>query len=277
MTAGLLDLSPPVIPSTQRDHVPTVLAAGLLAATLAAICHETVGHGIGCMAAGGDVQLLTSIWFRCRGATSLTDAGGAISGVLCGGLALALTRRLSHPALRLMLFMFGALSLLWVAAQLIAHPVLDHDDWHFIALRRHWPWVWRPLLATVGVISYAGIMRWIALLLRDPVAPSGRAICLAYTAAAISAVLAGSMWAPLPARSALEGLLTLGVAPIGVLIAAARIDKDRPAGALICKSWIFVVVSLLVFAMFALVQGRGLGPLADSTTSRPAPTEFGTV
>lgn len=268
------ELSSRVIPSPQRDHVLTVLAAGLLAATLAAICHETVGHGLGCIAAGGDIQLLTSIWFRCRGATSLTDAGGAISGLVFGGLVLALPmRRVSNSAMRLMLLMFGAISLLWVAAQLIAHPALDQDDWHFIAMRGHWPSVWRPLLATVGVLSYVAIVRWIALLLRDPAAPSARAIYLAYVAAAISAVLAGSMWASLPTRSALEGLLTLGVAPIGLLFAAARINTDHSSSAPIAKSWLFVAMSLLVFAAFALVEGRGLGPLADCSGGGSASTE----
>ena len=274
MGAAGTELSSRVIPWSQRDHVFTVLAAGLLAATLAAICHETVGHGLGCIAAGGEIQLLTSIWFRCHGATSLTDAGGAISGLVFGGLVLALPmRRVGNSAMRLTLFMFGAISLLWVAAQLIAHPALDRDDWHFIAMRRQWPVVWRPLLAAVGVLSYVAIVRWIALLLRDPAAPSARATYLAYAAAAISSMLAGWMWAPLPARSALEGLLTLGVAPIGLLFAAARINTDHSGGAPIAKSWLFVATSLLVFAAFALIQGRGLGPLADCSGSRSAPTE----
>jgi hypothetical protein len=66
---------------TQRFRPPsddsaTVIAAGILAATLAAVCHETLGHGLGCVIDGGRVTLLTSIWFRCHGATSLTDAAG---------------------------------------------------------------------------------------------------------------------------------------------------------------------------------------------------------
>jgi hypothetical protein len=35
--------------SSPKDDIPTVLAAGILAATLAAIIHETVGHGMGCL------------------------------------------------------------------------------------------------------------------------------------------------------------------------------------------------------------------------------------
>lgn len=65
--------------TSPADHSGTVIAAGVLAATLAAICHETLGHGLGCIGVGGRITLLTSIWFQCKGATSLTDAGGSIA------------------------------------------------------------------------------------------------------------------------------------------------------------------------------------------------------
>jgi hypothetical protein len=63
-----VDPKPPAL----RDDLPTVVAAGVLTATLAALCHETLGHGLGCLAVGGRITLLTSIWFRCHGAKSLT-------------------------------------------------------------------------------------------------------------------------------------------------------------------------------------------------------------
>ena len=42
----------------------TVIAVGVLAATLAAVCHETLGHGLGCIVVGGRITLLTSIYLR---------------------------------------------------------------------------------------------------------------------------------------------------------------------------------------------------------------------
>lgn len=249
--------------SQPPDDVITVSAAGVLAATLAAVCHETVGHGIGCVAVGGHVELLTSIWFRCHGATSLTDAGGAIAGVIFGALALSLPlHRLDDVAARLTLLMFGAISLLWVAGQLVVHPVFDRDDWHFIALRMHWPWAWRPLLAVIGAFFYAAMVRWIASLLASAAAPV-QAIRLAYLAGAASAALAGLMWSPQPVRSAVEGVLTLGVAPLGLLLAAWRVKSrlKHPGRAVITRSWYFVSISLTVFAAFSVLQGRGIGPL----------------
>lgn len=187
-------------PSDRPDDTATVLAAGVLAATLAAVFHETIGHGIGCAAIGGDVTLLTSIWYRCHGATSLTDAGGAIAGVM----------------------------------------------------------------AIIGVLAYAAIVRWIAVLLRSAAAPGPRAIRLAYLGSAVSAAFAGQMWSPEPIHSAVEGLLTLGAAPLGLLGASSSRAEQKHAGAgTIARSWSFLVLALVIFAAFALVQGRGLGPLAN--------------
>ena len=244
----------------------TITAAGALAATLAALCHETVGHGLGCIAVGGHITLLTSIWFRCQGGTSLSDAGGAIASVLFGVLALAVYRRRGlGPSGQLILLMFGAISLFWFAGQLIIHAAFDRDDWHFIALRMHWPAVWRPVMVLVGVAAYVAVTRWSRSLLQDAAAPGSRTIFLAYLGAAGSATLAGLMWPPDPLRSAVEGLLTLGVAPLGLLIAArsARPARKPAETHAIARSWPVIVISLAIFAAFALVQGRGLGPLAD--------------
>jgi len=255
------------MPPTCPDDVATVVAAGILAATLAALCHETLGHGIGCVAVGGQITLLTSIWFRCHGATSLTDAGGAIASLLCGALALmAPSNHVRSPVVYLILLMFGAISLFWLAAQLVAHAAFNRDDWHFIALRNHWPWGWRPVFMIVGVMAYALVMRWTLILLRDAAAPGSQAIRRAYLASAASAGVAGLMWSPEPARSAVEGLLALGVAPLGLLVVAelARPGRAQAGTRAIARSWCLMAISLVVFAGFVLVQGRGVGPLASA-------------
>lgn len=249
----------------QRDDLWTVAAAGVLAATLAALCHETLGHGVGCLAVGGHIALLTSIWFRCHEAALLTDAGGGIASVFFGALAFIVPlKRIDSPAMRLSQLIFGAISLFWFAAQLVFHAALDRDDWHFIALRLHWQPVWRPIMAAIGLAAYVAVMRWTLVLLRDPAAPGSRAVRLAYIAAAVSAALAGLMWSPGPMRSAAEGLVTLGVAPLGLLAINRRagVGSGQAEDRVIARSWPLIAISFTVFIAFALVQGRGLGPLA---------------
>lgn len=92
-----------------------------------------------------------------------------------------------------------------------------------------------------------------------------RAIRVAYLASAGSTALAGLMWSPEPVRSAMEVLLTFAVAPLGLLIAARRASRgpDQVRTRAITRSWPLLVTGFAAFAVFALVQGRGLGPLAD--------------
>ncbi len=251
------------------DDAATVVAIGVLAATLAATWHETLGHGLGCVIDGGRITLLTSIWFHCQGATSLTDAAGPLAS-LAGGLAafgllpIAGTNRLA----RFLLTLFGAINLFWFAGQLIDHAAVNRDDWAIIARRNHWPSIWRPISIALGVAVYAGGIALSAAALRRKDAPRWPVIALAYAAGAASAVIAGLMWHPAPIRSALEGFLTLGIAPLGLLVAARRAARGPDTTSPIPRSWPLIAASAVLFVVFLLVQARGLGPLATHVLPR---------
>jgi hypothetical protein len=262
-----------IVQKSLADHSGTVIAAGVLAATLAAVCHETLGHGLGCIAVGGRITLLTSIWFRCEGATSLTDAGGSITSLAGGIMAILflLSFKIRSAVVRLILILFGGISLFWFAAQLIDHPIVNRDDWAFIARRMQWPWVWRPIMVGIGVAGYAAAVRLMFAVLRRKCAPGRKAIWLSYAAATVSAVIAGLMWNAAPLTSAKEAFLTLGIAPLGLLYANRMADREMPADTSetsdprspLPRSWTWIFVSMVVFGMFLAVQGRGLGALAS--------------
>jgi hypothetical protein len=260
------------IRTSPSDHPWTVVAVGVLAATLAAMCHETLGHGLGCVGVGGEITLLTSIWFRCRGATSLTDAGGSIASLLAGTASIALLSfKIRSRVARLVLILFGGFSLFWFAAQLIDHPIVNRDDWAFIARRMEWPPIWRPIMVVIGAVAYAVAVRVMIAVLRRKGAPTTHAIRLSYVSAAASAIIAGLMWRVAPVTSAKEGFLTLGVAPLGLLVAhimAGRAVQGNNLDAAhlrspIPPSWAWIAGSTLVFVAFIVVQGRGLGVLAQ--------------
>jgi hypothetical protein len=253
-------------PATISDDPMTVIAVGVLAATLAAVCHETLGHGLGCIAVGGRITLLTSIYFRCLGASALIDAAGPLGSFLAGLAAFAfLSLRSCGRTMRLFLILFGAFNLFWLFGQMVYCALLGKDDWAFVALQMGWSWVWRPIAAGIGVAGYALALRQSSVALAETGAPTPAAIRLAYIAAVASAVIAGLMWHPLPVRSAIEGFLTVGLAPLGLLIAAARAGRAEAAIAPclpIPRSRWWIAVGGMVFGIFLLTQGLGLGPLA---------------
>jgi hypothetical protein len=250
--------------SSPKDDIPTVLAAGILAATLAPIIHETVGHGMGCLVDGGTITVLTSIWFRCQGAAGLTVAAGPVAGAVAGLVCLVvLHRRSLDGEVRLVITLSAAFNLFWCAGQLIFDTIADGDAWDAMARIEHWPWWWRPVCFLLGAICYIAAARAIIRSQRTKGKIHWGVILGSYAAGALSAMLAGLMWAPMPIRSALEGLLALGAAPIGLLaVAAAARREPNPSPIVVPRSTFTIVLSVLVYVGFLAVQARGIGSLA---------------
>lgn len=258
-------------PASSSDDAITVIALGVLAATLAAICHEALGHGLGCLDSGGRVALLTSIWFRCSKWSAITDAAGPAGNLAAGLLALALLRRCRPgTAVRFLLLLSAAFNLFWLTAQLAFESLTDrHDDWYW-ALQMNPPGAWRTAGAVVGIGGYMIVARTVAALVRGQGGPKPRDIRLGHAAATASAALAGLMWRPEPFRSALEGALTLGATSLVLLSIARRASRDGGDGAGVCsvpRSWIWISASAVLFGIFLVFQARGLGPMATSRLS----------
>lgn len=260
-------MSVSVLSDSSCSDTATAVALGVLAATLAVICHETLGHGVACLAIGGHIKLLTSIWFRCSKYAPITDAGGPMGNLLAGSLAVLLLSYIRPtPTGRLLLFMFGALNLFWFMAQLTFESLTHHhDDWYW--LLQSAPVIWRPVGAVVGVSGYVLTVRWLSAVLRAQAGPEAPAIRLAYVAAAMSAVITGLMWEPEPLRSAVEGFSTFGINSFGLLIVARRASRaaECDVGAhSVPRSWAWICFCALCFGIFLFVQARGMGPMATS-------------
>ncbi len=255
---------------SSSDDTATVIAVGALAATLAVLCHETIGHGLACVGVGGQIKLLTSVWFRCSKYAPITDACGPLGNLVAGSLAIALLGYARpSPTGRLLLFMFGALNLFWFMAQLTFESLTHtHDDWYW--LLQSASAIWRPVGAVVGIGGYMLTTRWLSAVLRKQAGPQAHAIQLAYAAAAVSAIITGLMWGPEPLRSAVEGFSTLGINSFGLLIVARRASRaaGRDLGARsVPRSWAWICFCALFFGIFLFVQARGIGPMSASMLS----------
>lgn len=253
------------VTAASGDDAATVIAVGVLAATLAIVCHETLGHGLGCLGTGGHVTLLTSIWFRCSTGSPITDAGGPIGNLVAGILAVVLlgsTR--PSPTGRLFLLLFAALNLFWLTAQItFESATTTPDDWYWVLQMR--PAISRPVGIVVGIVGYVLVGRWISAVNRKQGGPKATAILLGYAAAAAAAVIAGLLWRPEPFRSAFQGFLTLGVASLGLLriarTANRNLGRDLGAGST-PRSWTWIVIGILLFGFFLFAQAPGLGERA---------------
>jgi hypothetical protein len=147
-----------------RDDLATLCAIGVLSAMVAAMAHEAVGHGGACVASGGEITLLSVIWFRCSAGGALIDLAGPIAGLIggLGGLALAAWQPRSALRVRLFGLLLGSFGLFWFAAQLVSQVFPGLDDWQVAAT---WPLELRVAAVSSGVVIYGSMVRlawWLA-------------------------------------------------------------------------------------------------------------------
>jgi hypothetical protein len=255
------------------DDVPTLISIGAIAAVLAMAAHETLGHGTACIAVGGHVTLLTSIWFRCLGANWLTDVAGPLGNVVAVGAAMLAWRACPcrNAGARVFLVLFAGINLFWFTGQVVYSAALDIDDPALVARALGWPPFWRPVAIVAGVVAYAGGVRAMARLMRGLVAEGDvggvllRRVGIAHAAAAACAMLMGLLWAKDPWGSAFNGFLAVGAAPSGLWPATLRAERAATGaarGSRVARSTAWIVAGVVVCIAFAWLQARGIGSLA---------------
>ena len=170
--------------------------------------------------------------------------------------------------MQLAITLSAAFNLFWFAGQLIFHAITNGDTWAVMARMQHWPEWWRPVSIALGAVCYVAAAGAIINSQRlNGQLPWG-AILYSYAAGTFSAMLAGLMWAPMPIRSALEGLLALGAAPAGLLaIAAAARREPNVHRIAVARSTIIIIFSISVYVIFLATQARGIGALAAGVLS----------
>lgn len=248
------------------DDAPTLVAVGAAVAVAASLAHEAVGHGVGCLADGGTITLLTFLVFRCEGAGVLADGGGPVGAFVVAALCLVLARRrrAAPSAGRVFVFALGVQTMLWVCAQTMREGLDGGDDWGHVARDLAWPPAWGAVAVAIGLAGYAATVRLAA---RPGVALArGRParLLIPYASACLFAVAFGALWSGDRAGSALDAFTSFGVAPLGYLLvirAAAR-APDAPPLPPIARDRAWIVGTLAVAVAFGLTIARGVGRLA---------------
>ncbi len=143
------------------DDFPTLVAIGAAVAITASLAHEAVGHGIGCLADGGTVALLTFLVFRCDGAGVLADGGGPFGAFLIAAFCLIAVRWLRPKPSTISLFGFalGVQMMLWVFAQMVREGIDGSDDWGHVTNGLGWMPGWHLAVIAIGIIGYVTTVR----------------------------------------------------------------------------------------------------------------------
>jgi hypothetical protein len=246
---------------TARDDRLTVSAIALLAMCIATVFHEALGHGSACLALGGHITQLTSVYFDCSRHNVWLPATGPLGNLVAAALSwLALAMLpMGRPRLRLLLILTFAISLFWAAGYLLYSAVLGGGDNAIVAriLFGAPEWPWRIGLFALGVALYALGTRLTARAGR-PFAERLRPLLrLSYIAASIAAVIATAFYAPDRQAATIQGALEIGASSIPLLLlgAPAAATPQEPA---ITRNPTWIAFGALIFAAFVATLGRGL-------------------
>lgn len=111
-----------------------VIAASAIAFAGACVSHEVVGHGAACLAEGGAIARLSSVYFHCTGGGLVADFGGPAGNVLAGVVCMgALRSRSWTAAVRVGLVLGLAFNILWLAGCLLWSSAAGQSDFALAA------------------------------------------------------------------------------------------------------------------------------------------------
>jgi hypothetical protein len=138
------------------DDTFTVCAISVLAAMLASVWHEGVGHAAIALATGAKSGLLTAIAWSSDYDSRLVAAGGTLANLAAGAVFWAALRsaRRRSMTIRYFLLLNMAFNLFDGTGYFFFSGVTNFGDWARVIEGLNPHWMWRLSLVTVGVTSY---------------------------------------------------------------------------------------------------------------------------
>jgi hypothetical protein len=184
------------------DDVPTVCAISVLAAMLASLLHEGVGHAAIALATGTKSGLLTAVAWSSETDSKLVAAGGTLVNLAAAGVFWAALRRAQKLSIttRYFLLISMAFNLFDGTGYFFFSGITDFGDWARVVEGMQPHWMWRLALFIIGVATYyasvilvgKGYVRDLAVRLEDSTRQRKLSL-LPYISAIVIVGLAGLM------------------------------------------------------------------------------------
>ncbi|MEQ1820279.1 MAG: hypothetical protein ABL871_16890 [Terricaulis sp.] len=249
-----------------NDDIATVVAIAILAACVTTIAHEAAGHGLTCLALGGDITQLTSVYFQCSVPSTAIAAAGPLGNLIAAALSFWLFSRTPQTATRTRLFLLltMAFSIFWFAGYLGYSAARQTGDLYFVATDLIGD---PPLALRIGAIIAAMMFYFVGVratrhltdqLSRDP-RRTRRILYIAWIAASLASIAAGLTYAPDRIGAAVQAALEIGAASLPLLTrgVVAPIGANDP-NPLIPRSWPWIAAPAIAYALFIATLGHGL-------------------
>lgn len=249
-----------------NDDIATVVAIAVLAACITTAAHEAAGHGLTCLALGGAITQLSSVYFQCSIPSTAIAAAGPIGNLIAAALCFWLFSRTPPAATRtrLLLLLTTAFSIFWFAGYLGYSAARQTGDLYFVARDLFGT---PPIALRFGAVIVAMVLYFVGVrvtrtlsdqLCRDP-KRLRRLLYISWIAATFAAIAAALTYAPDRTGAAVQAALEIGAASLPLLTrgVVAPIGANDP-NPLITRSWPWITSALAAYALFLATLGQGL-------------------
>jgi hypothetical protein len=149
-----------------RPSLLTLISIAAVASAFAGIARQVIGHAIAVRLAAAPWMSTSPVFAQVNTPARLAGACGTLANLVLGGIAALLVRadkRLTSSWY--FLWVFASVSLM-NSGRLLYSAISGTGDWSVIVSTLSSPWLWRVLLAAVGVFIYRPALRFAVKTLR---------------------------------------------------------------------------------------------------------------
>src|SRR6202041_4050275 len=141
------------------DDVLTICAISLLAAILANVVHEGLGHAGTALLTGTQSGLLTTVAWSSDFDSRLVAAGGTLANLAAAAIFWLALRNATGASVRLPFFLLirVAFNLFTGTGYFFFSGVTNFGDWAAVISGLHPQWLWRGRLVVVGGVFFCAV------------------------------------------------------------------------------------------------------------------------
>ena len=144
--------------SAQADDILTICAISVLAAIVANVVHEGLGHAATALLTGTQSGVLTTVAWSSNFDSRLVAAGGTLANLTAALIFWIVLRGATGASVRLRYFLLLSLAfnLFSGTGYFFFSGVTNFGDWAVVIAGLQAHWLWRWLLVVVGIAAYYG-------------------------------------------------------------------------------------------------------------------------
>lgn len=256
------------VPAT-NDDAATVCAISMVAAMLADVVHEGLGHAAMALLTGTQSGLLTTVAWSSNFDSRLVAAAGTLANLVAAAFFWIVPRNATSASVRLRFFLLISLAfnLFTGTGYFFFSGVTNFGDWATVIAGLQPYWLWRALLIMVGVASYYGailvvgteLVRYVGVS-RNDLRRLRKLTFIPYFAAVIL-LSAGGLLNPIGIQLVWQSALPASAgANSGLLWLRYYIPKgttpERPSEG-IGRNYAWIATACVLALVFIFVLGRG--------------------